>query len=73
MNKELAKAIMTRSRLKNIFIEEKNKQNWQGFAKQKISVPNLGKKRLNFTLQSNRKWHDDKSMFLEDCYTVLEQ
>ena len=32
MNKELAKAIMTRSRLKNIFIKDENKQNWQAFA-----------------------------------------
>ena len=32
INKELAKAIMIRSRLKNIFIVDKNKQNWQAFA-----------------------------------------
>ena len=35
MNKELAKAIMTRSRLKNIFIKDKSKQNWRAFAKQR--------------------------------------
>ena len=41
MNKELAKAIMTRSRSKNIFIEEKSKQNWQAFAKQRNKCTKL--------------------------------
>ena len=46
MNKELAKAIMTRSRLKNIFIKFKNKQNWQAFAKQRNKCTKLRKKAI---------------------------
>ena len=44
MNKELAKAIMTKSRLKNIFIKDKNKQNWQAFAEQRNKCTKLRKK-----------------------------
>ena len=46
MNKELAKAIMTRSRLKNVFIEDKNKQNWQAFAKQRNKCAKRRKKAI---------------------------
>ena len=46
MNKELAKAIMTRSRLKNIFIKDKNKQNWQAFPKQRNNCTKLRKKAI---------------------------
>ena len=46
MNKELAKVSMTRSRLKNIFIKDKIKQNWQAFATEKCSK--LRKKAIKF-------------------------
>ena len=46
VNKELAKAIMTRSRLKNTFIKDKNKQNWQAFAKQRNKCTKLRKKAI---------------------------
>ena len=39
---------MTRSRLKNIFIEDKNKQNWQAFAKQRNKWTKLRKKAIKF-------------------------
>ena len=48
MNKELAKAITTRSRLKNIFIKDKYKQNWQAFAKQRNKCTKLRKKAIKF-------------------------
>ena len=46
MNKELAKAITTRSRLKNTFIKDNNKQNWQAFAKQRNKCTKLRKKAI---------------------------
>ena len=48
MNKELAKAIMTRSHSKNIFIKDKNKQNWQAFAKQRNKCTKLRKKAIKY-------------------------
>ena len=48
MTKELAKAIMTRSSLINIFIENKNKQNCQAFAKQRNTCTKLRKKAIKF-------------------------
>ena len=52
MNKELAKAIMTRrvtrSHLKNIFIKDKNKQNWQAFAEQRNQCTKLRKNATKF-------------------------
>ena len=42
MNKELA----IRSSLKNIFIKDKNKQNWQAFAKQRNKCTKLRKKAI---------------------------
>ena len=48
MNKELARAIMTTSHLKNIFIKDKNKQNWQAFAKQRNKCTKLRKNAIKF-------------------------
>ena len=48
MNKELAKAIMTTSHLKNIFIKDKNKQNWEAFAKQRNKCTKLRKNAIKF-------------------------
>ena len=48
MTKELPKAIMTRSRLINIFIKNKNKQNCQAFVKQRNTYTKLRKKAIKF-------------------------
>ena len=41
MNKELAKTIMTRSRLKNNFVRHKTKSNWIAYKKQRNKFTKL--------------------------------
>ena len=85
MNKALRKAIMTRSRLKNIYLKTPNNENWDKCKKQRIFCSNLLRKTKNGyfrclnikDLNDNKKfWKKVKPFFpdqnLETSNVILE-
>ena len=67
MTKALRKAIMTRSRLKNAYLKNRNSENWENYKKQRNFSTNLLKKTKseNFRKLNIKGLNDNKHKVLE--------
>ena len=71
MNKALRKAIMRRSRLKNIYLKTRNNENWDKYKKQRNFSTNLLRKTKNdyfrcLNLNDNKKFWKKVKPFFSD-------
>ena len=66
MTKALRKAIMTRSRLKNIYLKRRNEENWVNYKRQwNLCTSLLRKTKQNYFCNLNMKDLNDNKRFLE--------